>query len=191
MKTFAIVRPSFHLASVMFLAMVLSSCGTSGPVYNTSSTAPRPQPEPVRSSPATKYPTDNNHYRATVPGEGPSLVSAREKAMIAAKSELASLIGSEVQSISEMYIENINDNGGTESATQFEKLTRIIVDQKIKDYKTINEEYYKEKNTYTYWITLEMARKSVFEILDQELSKDQSLNDIYDRTKFEQYFDKN
>jgi hypothetical protein len=137
-----------------------------------------------------EYRSDEDHFRAKQVGKSLDLATAKKKAFMNAKSEMASNINSTIKRVTDQYTNERTVGNTQEFENKFEELAREVVNLEMSNVKEIGEKILKEPDgSYSYWIAIEAGKKEVFDKLDAKISNDAKLKLDYDKQKFQQVFD--
>ena len=136
------------------------------------------------------YQSDANFFRATQSGKSTDLSNAKRVALINAKAELASAVGSTIKTVSTNYANERTIGDRQDFASRFDTETREVVNQMLNDVAIIEEKVFRETNgSYTYWIAVEMNKDALLRNVNDRISKDEKLNLDFDQHQFRKVFD--
>lgn len=134
--------------------------------------------------------SDSKHFRANSVGKSNDMATSKDKALVITKQRLASLISSKVKAVSERYVNEMDVAGATEFEQTFENMTRDVVNQQLVDITiTCEKTGVKDDGSYETYIALEVDKESIYNGIDQGISKDKKLQVMYDRAKFKEKYD--
>lgn len=137
-----------------------------------------------------EFRSDEDNFRAKQVGKSPDLATAKKIAFQNAKSEMAANINSTIKRVTDQYTNQRTVGNTQEFENKFEELAREVVNLEISNVREIGEKIFKETdNSYSYWIAIEAAKKTIFEKVDAKISNDAKLKLDYDKQKFQQIFD--
>ena len=141
-----------------------------------------------------KYKSNKNFFRVTSSGNSKDLETAKKKAIMNAKSELSGNIRSTVKAVTDQYTNSTTVENNEQFENKFEELARTVVKEILSDLDVKEEKLFREtdkkmgKDNYSVWVVLEMSRQSVFDDMNNKISKDQKLRLDYDKMKYEKIF---
>ena len=116
-------------------------------------------------------------------------VTAKKKALMNAKHELASAIESTIKSVTDNYVNSREFNNSEELEERFESLSREVVNQKLTGVRIICEKHtITPENKYKTYIAIELTGEEIIEAMNSRLSKDEKLKIDYDYEKFKKTF---
>jgi predicted transcriptional regulator YdeE len=138
----------------------------------------------------SKYKSDKDYFRATQTGNSLDESTAKKRALLNANAELAASIQKLIKSVSLEYTNDLKVQENKEVQNGFEEQILQVVKLTLADVQTIGEELYVEKKdkSYTYYICVEISKKSILDGLDNNISKNQRLRYDYNKEKFEGVF---
>ena len=175
-------------------AVVLASCGSSKParvVYQA------PQGEQVVEVPCTgtKFMDDNKHFRATGTNTSTMLQVAKNIAISNAKAELAGKISTTVQTVTQNYYSQRNQEMNNSTIAKIESMSVQTVNQTLNSTKTICDvttrvkEDGPNKGKYVSYLTMEISVEDIASTMGESLSKDEELRIDYEYEKFKEQFE--
>ncbi|MEQ8323366.1 MAG: hypothetical protein RIC15_03965 [Vicingaceae bacterium] len=136
-----------------------------------------------------KFTSDKNFFRADNSAKSNDMSLSREKALTLTKQRLASLIETQVKSVTDRYVNEREFGEGSEFEGKFENMTREVVNLKLNDIKIICEKTGSLGNgQYQTFVAVEIDKESLLNGLNAGISKDQKLQVDYDKMKYEQIF---
>ncbi|MDR3286923.1 MAG: hypothetical protein LBT27_05730 [Prevotellaceae bacterium] len=133
--------------------------------------------------------TDKDFFRGMGVGQSKDLNTARDKARMAANTELASSISTLIKRVAEKYV---NDAGQVPSdyAETFEALTREVIQQQISNVSiACNETMRTSDNMYKVYMATEAKKEEVFATLERNAAANKKFETIFNREKFRKHFD--
>jgi hypothetical protein len=133
--------------------------------------------------------TDKDFFRGRGVGQSKDLNTAREKARMAANTELAGSISTLIKRVAERYV---NDAGQVPSdyAEIFESLGKEVVKQEISNVSIDCERTMLTKdNMYKVYMSVDARRDEVFATLERNAAANKKLETIFFREKFRKNFD--
>jgi uncharacterized protein (UPF0333 family) len=132
--------------------------------------------------------TDKEFFRGFGNGQSKDLNTARDKARMAANTELAGSISTLIKRVAEKYV---NDAGQTPSdyAETFEAMTKEVIQQQISNVSVAcNKTTRTTDNMYKVYMATEARKDEVFATLERNAAANKKLETIYDREKFRKNF---
>ncbi|MCK9254698.1 MAG: hypothetical protein GX793_00935 [Bacteroidales bacterium] len=133
--------------------------------------------------------SDKKFFRADANASSQDMSLSREKALLAAKQRVSSLINSQIKSVTDRYVNETEVGQNSNFEAKFENLTREVVNQTLVDIAITCEKNFQEANgKYTTYIAVEVSKDAMINGIEKGLSKDQKLQVDYDKMKFEQIF---
>ena len=134
--------------------------------------------------------TDTDFFRSCNSGTSPSESFAKQLAMQNAMQDMASSVQGLVSSVLDQYSNQYTDNKKQDLSGKAEGFTRSVVNQTLKDVRTVIEELYMENSSgnYIYYIGIEMPKQPVMESTRNVILQDEKLRVDYDKKKFEEIF---
>lgn len=139
---------------------------------------------------ADKGYSDANHFRAT--GQGVSLnpATAKDKALLSAKTRLAGLVETTIKAVTEQYTNEIDIADRKEYEQSFEQMVRDVTSRTLVEVAvTCDRNGTNSKGEYVCYTAVEISKEAVYKGVDQGIKKDQKLQLKYDQLKFKEKFD--
>ncbi len=129
------------------------------------------------------------HFRADASASSQDMSLSREKALSAAKQRVASLINTQIKSVTDRYVNETEVGANSDFEQKFENLTREVVNQTLVDISVTCEKNFQEANgKYTTYVAIEVDKEAMLNGINNSLTKDQKLRVDYDKMKYEQIF---
>lgn len=136
-----------------------------------------------------KYTSDKDFFRADNSAISQDMSLSREKALTMAKQRLASLIETQIKSVTDRYVNEREFGENSEFEQKFENMTREVVNLKMNDIKIICEKPGALGNgKFQTFVAIEVDKESLLNGINNGISKDQKLQVDYDKMKYEQIF---
>ena len=136
-----------------------------------------------------KFRSDKNFFRADNSAKSQDMSLSREKALTLAKARLASLIETQIKSVTDRYVNEREFGDESEFEQKFENLTREVVNLKMNDIRIICEKPGSLGNgQYQTFVAIEIDKESLLNGINDGISKDKKLQIDYDKMKYEQIF---
>ena len=136
-----------------------------------------------------KFRSDKDYFRADNSAISQDMSLSREKALTMAKQRLASLVETQIKSVTDRYVNEREFGEESEFEQKFENLTREVVNLKMNDIKIICEKPGALGNgKYQSFVAVELDKESLLNGINNGISKDKKLQIDYDKMKYEQIF---
>ena len=172
----------FYLACIV-LAFSFNACKTKTLAKVTGAT------EVVMPLSEDKYKTDKDFFRARNNANSKELSASKKMAMLNARSELAGIINTKIKQVMDQYTNQRTFNDKTDFENKFEQETRSVVEESLRSAPNVAEKLLIETNgTFSYWVVIEVSKKSILEGVNDKISKNEKLQLDYDKKKFEDIF---
>ena len=136
-----------------------------------------------------KYRSDKDFFRADNSAKSQDMSLSREKALTMAKQRLASLIETQIKSVTDRYVNEREFGENSEFEQKFENMTREVINLTLKDVKIICEKPGQLGNgDYQTFVAVEIDKAGLLSGINGNISKDEKLQVDYDKMKYEQIF---
>ena len=133
--------------------------------------------------------SDAENYRADASATSVNMQASREKALLAAKQRLASLINSKIKSVTDRYMNETEVADRSNFEQKFENLTREVVSQTLVDTKVACEKTGTiDGGKYQTFIALETSKTAIRDGINNKLSNNDKIQVDYDKQKFEKIY---
>jgi hypothetical protein len=133
--------------------------------------------------------SDADFYRADASATSSNLQASREKALLAAKQRLASLINSKIKSVTDRYMNETEVEDRSNYESKFENMTREVVSQTLVDVKVACEKAGSiDGGKYQTFIALEASKTAIRDGISNNLSNKDKVQVDYDKQKFEEIY---
>lgn len=185
MKTNGIVAV---LMSVVFITSLMS-CGSSKKIAQKMQEDELGQEVIVPCS-EEEYHTDKKYFRATGIGLSTDLSTSKRKANLNASANLAASINKLIKRVADQYINEREVANSGEFSRKFEEITREVVKQEIVNMAEVCAKTYKKNGKYNTYMAVEVARKDIMAHVEKTLTKDEKINQDFEKMKFEKILDK-
>lgn len=179
------MRKTVNLVAVVG-SIFLTSCGSSTPAV-----VVKPVADVVVALPCSgyEYETQAGVFRSSQSALSTDLSTSREKALLATKRTLASMIGGTIKSVTDRYAQDRTIGAKSNFSEKFENLTREVVEQRLQGVRKICEiTKQKPDGRYETFVAIELNTNDVFQGLENNIAKDDELRQDYDKQKFEGIF---
>jgi len=139
-----------------------------------------------------KYTSSRKDYIASGRGISVDQVTSRKKAMMNAKSEIASLIRSNIRSLTDDYSVSRSVGNKEEFKSRFETITSESVNEMLSDIKVACQELAFDKNSgqYNTYIALSISKDQTAQQVMKKLSSQEKKDLDLDYEKFRSLLDK-
>ena len=168
------------------LLMGLASCGSKQNVVNKNGG------EVEIELPCTgpEYRTDATHFRATATDVSTNRQVARDKALTAARAELATEINTTMERVTDRYNSSYNVGEDDETRGKFQDMTRQLVKQTLSGSVVTCEKLTQDaQGRYHSYVCVELKGEDFANKLQNGISKDDKLRTDYEYEKFKKVFD--
>ena len=136
-----------------------------------------------------KYRSYNKYFRADNSAISQDMSLSREKALTMAKQRLASIVETQIKSVTDRYVNEREFGEESEFEQKFENLTREVVNLKMNDIKIICEKPGSLGNgKYQTFVAIELDKDFLLNEINNGISKDKKLQIDYDKMKYEKIF---
>ncbi len=133
--------------------------------------------------------SDEENYRADASASSVNMQASREKALLAAKQRLASLIKSKIKSVTDRYMNETEVADRSSFEQKFENMTREVVNQTLVDTKVTCEKTGTiDGGKYQTFIALEVSKTAIRDGISNNLSNKDKVQVDYDKKKFEEIY---
>lgn len=133
--------------------------------------------------------SDADNYRADASATSANMQASREKALLAAKQRLASLINSKIKSVTDRYMNETEVEDRSNYESKFENLTREVVNQTLIDVKVTCEKTGSVNGgKYQTFIAVEASKTAIRDGISNNLSNKDKVQVDYDKKKFEEIY---
>lgn len=169
------------------LLMGLASCGSKQKVVSKNGG------EVEIEMPCTgpEYRTDATHFRATGTALSTDRQVAKDKALMAARAELATEINTTMERVTDRYNSSYNVGEDDETRGKFQDLARQLVKQTLSGSVVTCEKLTKDEQggKYHFYVCVELKGDDFANKLKNGISNDDKLRTDYEYEKFKKVFD--
>ncbi len=138
----------------------------------------------------SEYRTDSKTFRATATDVSTNRQVARDKALTAARAELATEINTTMERVTDRYNSSYNVGEDDETRGKFQDLARAIVKQNLTGSVVICEKLTQDKEgKFHSYVCVELSGEDLANKLKNGISKDDKLRTDYEYEKFKQVFE--
>ncbi len=136
------------------------------------------------------YSTSAEYFRANSMGMSKNLQMASQKAMTAARAELAAAIETTVKTVTDSYYSSYETDQTEELRGRFQTLTREVVNQKLNGIRVICEKTKQSPDgTYKSYVAIELAGVEIGKNIADKINADEKLRTDFEYQKFLEVFD--
>jgi hypothetical protein len=133
--------------------------------------------------------SDKKFFRAFAMATSADLQLSKEKALLAAKQKLVTLIKSTTKTVTDRYINERGFGKTPEIEQKFENITREVANETISNIVMACEKSsVLDDGRYRSFVAIEVDRDDVMNGMNNRLSNNQKLQIDYDKQKFEEIF---
>jgi hypothetical protein len=133
--------------------------------------------------------TDKEFFRGFGVGQSKDLNTARDKARMAANTELAGSISTLMKRVAEKYVDDAGQVPADYAET-FEAMTKEVIQQQISNVSVAcNKTMRTTDNMYKVYMATEARKDEVFATLEKNAAANKKLATIFNREKFRKNFD--
>lgn len=115
-----------------------------------------------------KYQSNSRYFRGTGKGESSNERIAYSKADMAAKSELAGQVNTNMKQVADQYLNEAANANAAEVMEQFESITRQVMNTNIADLRKMDEKKYYNGQDYTVFVAYEIKKKSMLKFMKKQ-----------------------
>ena len=170
------------------LVIGTASCGSKKKTVNPT-LAPG-EVEIVQYCTGPEYMTDATHFRANGTGLSTDRQVAKDKALVAARAELATEINATIKRVTDRYNSSYNLGEDDETRGKFQDLVRQVVSQSLNGSVVICDKLTRnDQGKYRSYVCVELKGEDFANNLKNGISKDEKLRTDYEYEKFKKVFD--
>ncbi|MFK7756219.1 MAG: hypothetical protein AB8B53_04725 [Flavobacteriales bacterium] len=127
-----------------------------------------------------KYESNNRWFRSTGKGVSKKDNIAKSKADLAAKSELAGQVETNMKQVADLYLDETGMGNNSELTEKFSSLTRQVMNTTIVDLRKIGEEKFfnAEEDVYTVFMADEIKKAAMFRFMKKQIKVDKKLSKV-------------
>ena len=180
-KKFREMKNSRFYAVILcaFIVTFFASCSTNSPMGEKVK-------EPFSGS---KYESSNRYFRARGKGDSSDENIAKQKADLNAKKELAQQVETRMKVVTDQYLHENETASGSEINDKFQTLIREVTNTTIADLRKIGEEkYLNNEGKYTVFIAYEIHKRDMYRYLKRQAKLDAKLSEA-ERKSVEEIID--
>lgn len=175
----------FLLAGIVSMSMV--SCKAKEKVLNSNDLG---EVELIIPCSGPDYQSTSKVLRYSALGESMDQMTAKKKAMSEARAGLAASLNTLVKGVTDNYVKSGNFNNAEELMTNYEGMTREVIDQSISGSTVICEKATVTKSrTYKYYVCLELGSSDILEQINKKATSNEMLKVDYNYEKFKKTFE--
>jgi hypothetical protein len=130
-----------------------------------------------------KYESNDRYFRGTGKGQSIDENISRSKADLQAKKILAQQVETSVKVVTDQYLGETELNSKSEITDKFQSLAREVTNTQIADVRKIGEEKYKMPDgTFTSYIAYEIHKRDMYRFMKKQIKLNSKLNDAERKT---------
>jgi hypothetical protein len=189
MKTLNTTRPVTVLMTALMLSGAMTACKKKKEVV--AAPPPNGETEITVLCSGPEFFTNDKAFRQNAVGESMDQMTAKNKALSAARGLLAADINTQIKRVIDNYVNSREMNNREEVAERYEGLSREVVDQQLKGVKTICERQVRVggNGNYKTYIAIELSAQDLLAAYNERLTSDERLRVDYDYEKFKETFE--
>lgn len=162
-------------------AVLCASCG--------SKKTATPKGETEVNVPCSEYMSDKTAVRATATADSPNKQQAMDKALLAARAEIATSLNVLIKRVSDRYSESYESNNAVDYKGKFEDITRQVVREKLQGSvpvcKKLTQNTDKQGNVmYHGYVAVEITANDLVQEINTKVSNDEQMRIDFDYEKF-------
>lgn len=137
-----------------------------------------------------EYNTNKEYVRANMPGLSTDMGTAKSKALIAARAELATSVNALMERVTDNYNSSYQAGEQEEAKIRTTDMVRSVVKENLRDSRIICEKMMKTKDgKYRCYVAVEVAKESILTGISDQLMKDEKLRMDFEYEKFKKVFE--
>jgi len=173
-----------YLLCIAAASIMLYSCGSSkstGVDGDVELNIPCQGPE---------YNTNKEYVRANMPALSTDMGTAKSKALMAARGELATSVNTLMERVAENYNSSYQSGEQEEAKIRTTDMVRTVVRENLKDSRIICEKMMKTKDgKYRCYVAVEVSKEDILSGVNSQLMKDEKLRMDFEYEKFKKVFE--
>ena len=131
----------------------------------------------------SKYESNDRYFRGTGKGQSMDENISRNKADLQAKKVLAQQVETNVKVVTDQYLGETELNNRSEITDKFQSLAREATNTQIADIRKIGEEKYKMPDgTFTTYIAYEIHKRDMYRYMKKQIKLNSKLNEAERKT---------
>ena len=132
-----------------------------------------------------EYKSDKDYFRAVQSGTSSDLNTAKEIAMVNARSEISYSVKTVTKNVSQIYTKEIDGDYGED----FDRLSRQVSKEILTNIVVANHKVFQndKDGKFTYWVVVEIKKDDVVTNINNEAIKEKIK---FDKYQFQKIFDK-
>ena len=165
---------------IMLLVINIIGCKSKKEIANTSKSTEIEIPFEGK-----QYQTDKNYFRSVQSGVSSDLNTAKEIAMVNARSEISYNVRTVTKNVSQIYTKEIDGDYGED----FDRLSRQASKEILTNIVVANNKVFQNNKDgkFTYWVVVEVKKDDVVTNISNEAVKEKIK---FDKYQFQKIFDK-
>jgi hypothetical protein len=130
-----------------------------------------------------KYESNDRYFRGTGKGQSKNESISRNMADIQAKKVLAQQVETNVKVVTDQYLGQTELNNSAEISEKFQSLVREVTNTQIADLRKIGEEkFLMEDGTYTTYLAYEIHKRDMYRFMLKQIKLNSKLNEAERKT---------
>jgi len=125
-----------------------------------------------------KYESNNRWFRAVGKGVSKKDNIAKSKADLAAKTELAGQVETNIKNVSDQFMDETGFGDNSEISEKFVSLSRQVMNTQIVDLRKFDEEKFFNGEDYTVFIAYEIKKAAMFRFMKKQIKIDKKLSKL-------------
>ena len=177
---------NYGLILITIMTVFVSSCGSGKKIARVEK-----QEKVELPFTGSDYRTGKGYLRFVQSHESSDLSNAKSRAMMKAQTGLAQTAEVLLKSVMESYTGERHLESKSEFAEKYNAITQLVIKKKLRNTLIIGEEVYysKEKDTYTYFIAVEMDAGELRDNYISGISDSGKLRQDFEEAKFRKVFE--
>ncbi|MFI3287981.1 MAG: hypothetical protein R3Y61_05845 [Rikenellaceae bacterium] len=137
-----------------------------------------------------EFTTSAEYFRANASGISNSLEISKQKAMTAARQQLALSMEATVKTVTDSYVSSYEENANEEARSRYQGLTREAAKQTLTGIRTICQKVKQAPDgKYTTYVAIELAGTELLNQIQNQISDDSKLRTDFEYEKFKAVFE--
>lgn len=138
-----------------------------------------------------EYRSDKDHLRALGTGYSTSMQTARDKALIAARAELATQINALIKRVTDNYASSYEIGMDEEAKSKFQDLTRQVVNQELSGTIVVCDETQRTQDgKFRCYVVVELVGTDLVNKVANSVKNNDKIRIDYEYEKFKEEFEK-
>lgn len=174
----------YQLLFLITLSVLVYSCGSS------KSTGVSGDVELNLPCQGLEYNTNKDFFRANMPALSTDMGTAKSKALIAARAEVATSVNALVERVTDNYNSSYQSGEQEEAKIRTTDMIRSVVKENLRDSRIICEKIMKTKDgKYRCYVAVEVSKNDILNEINSQLRNDEKLRMDFEYEKFKKIFE--